>query len=166
MTHNDRHMLLTSFIWSTNGKLWIKNIADNIGATLMGCCTFSPLHLQLHTEATRQMSSAATNLSLWPSNLKPVEFIGESGVCELTDWCIWLIFLGDRHLRPLHAHNGWWCICSADLRRFNQCASWFSSFECHFRGFFQDLGWDTQLKSGVLGVLVDEYEELCYQGWD
>jgi len=46
---------------STNGKLWVENIADDIGATVMDYA----------------ISSAVTNLSLWPSNPKPVDFLGE-----------------------------------------------------------------------------------------
>jgi len=46
---------------STNGKLWVENIADDINATFMDYAT----------------SSAVTNLSLWPSNPKPVDLLGE-----------------------------------------------------------------------------------------
>jgi len=49
---------------STNGKLWIENIASDIGATLMDYAT----------------PSAVTNLSMWPSNPKPVDFLGEMAI--------------------------------------------------------------------------------------
>ncbi|KAF8425372.1 hypothetical protein L210DRAFT_3567550 [Boletus edulis BED1] len=44
---------------STNGKLWVENIADAVGATLMDYA----------------WSSAVTNISLWPSNPRPRDFI-------------------------------------------------------------------------------------------
>ncbi|KIJ14047.1 carbohydrate esterase family 16 protein [Paxillus involutus ATCC 200175] len=44
---------------STNGKLWVENIADDIGATLMDYA----------------WSSAVTNVTLWPSNPYPRDFI-------------------------------------------------------------------------------------------
>jgi len=46
---------------STNGKLWIEDIADGIGAKLMDYA----------------IASAVTNISLWPSNPEPVDFLGE-----------------------------------------------------------------------------------------
>jgi len=49
---------------STNGKLWIENIADDIGAKLMDYA----------------ISSAVTNISLWPDNPEPVDFLGEMAV--------------------------------------------------------------------------------------
>ncbi|EGN93505.1 carbohydrate esterase family 16 protein [Serpula lacrymans var. lacrymans S7.3] len=44
---------------STNGRVWIEDIADDIGATLMDYA----------------ISSAVTNITLWPSNPKDVDFI-------------------------------------------------------------------------------------------
>ncbi|KAF8427625.1 carbohydrate esterase family 16 protein [Boletus edulis BED1] len=44
---------------STNGKLWVEHIADAVGATLMDYA----------------WSSAVTNISLWPSNPRPRDFI-------------------------------------------------------------------------------------------
>ncbi|KAI0703893.1 hypothetical protein C8T65DRAFT_654550 [Cerioporus squamosus] len=46
---------------STDGKVWIENVADDIGATLMDYA----------------QSGACTDLRLWPSNYKKVDFIGQ-----------------------------------------------------------------------------------------
>ncbi|KAI0658162.1 hypothetical protein C8Q70DRAFT_918294 [Cubamyces menziesii] len=46
---------------STDGKVWIENIADDIGATLKDYA----------------QSGACTDLSLWPSAIKKVDFIGQ-----------------------------------------------------------------------------------------
>ncbi|KAH7929272.1 hypothetical protein BV22DRAFT_1102562 [Leucogyrophana mollusca] len=44
---------------STNGRVWVENIADAIGARFMDYA----------------VSSAVVNISLWPSNPRPVDFI-------------------------------------------------------------------------------------------
>ena len=71
---------------STNGKLWIENIADDIGAKLMDYAVSSHIALTVSTETVSQTSSAVTNLSLWPSNPKPVDFLGESECSPFADY--------------------------------------------------------------------------------
>ncbi|KAH7921927.1 carbohydrate esterase family 16 protein [Leucogyrophana mollusca] len=44
---------------STNGKIWVENIADDFGARLMDYA----------------VSSAVVNITLWPNNPRPVDFI-------------------------------------------------------------------------------------------
>ncbi|RPD60549.1 hypothetical protein L226DRAFT_604420 [Lentinus tigrinus ALCF2SS1-7] len=46
---------------STNGKVWIEHVADDIGAALMDYA----------------QSGACTDLRLWPSNYKKVDFVGQ-----------------------------------------------------------------------------------------
>ncbi|KAI8996637.1 hypothetical protein BD414DRAFT_409262 [Trametes punicea] len=46
---------------STDGRVWVEDIADDIGATLKDYA----------------QSGACTDLSLWPSNVKKVDFIGQ-----------------------------------------------------------------------------------------
>lgn len=46
---------------STNGKVWNENIADDIGAKLMDYAA----------------AGACTDLSLWPSNPRPLDFLGQ-----------------------------------------------------------------------------------------
>ncbi|KAI0752416.1 hypothetical protein C8Q80DRAFT_1097312 [Daedaleopsis nitida] len=46
---------------STDGKVWVEDLADDIGATLMDYA----------------QSGACTDLSLWPSAIKKVDFIGQ-----------------------------------------------------------------------------------------
>ncbi|OJT04615.1 hypothetical protein TRAPUB_4680 [Trametes pubescens] len=46
---------------STDGKVWVENIADDIGATLMDYA----------------QSGACTDLSLWPSAIKQADFVGQ-----------------------------------------------------------------------------------------
>ncbi|KAI0703906.1 hypothetical protein C8T65DRAFT_654606 [Cerioporus squamosus] len=46
---------------STDGKVWVEDIADDIGATIMDYA----------------QSGACTDLSLWPSAIKQVDFIGQ-----------------------------------------------------------------------------------------
>ena len=58
---------------STNGKLWIENIADNIDATLMDYA------IHFRACACSCILKLCGDLSLWPNNMKPVDFLGESG---------------------------------------------------------------------------------------
>ncbi|PIL28541.1 hypothetical protein GSI_08582 [Ganoderma sinense ZZ0214-1] len=46
---------------STDGKVWVENLADDIGATLMDYA----------------QSGACTDLSLWPSAIRKVDFLGQ-----------------------------------------------------------------------------------------
>ncbi|KAH9934521.1 uncharacterized protein BXZ73DRAFT_100711 [Epithele typhae] len=46
---------------STNGKVWVEHLSDDIGATLMDYA----------------QSGACTDLRLWPSNYKKVDFLGQ-----------------------------------------------------------------------------------------
>ncbi|KAI0708321.1 hypothetical protein C8Q76DRAFT_627053 [Earliella scabrosa] len=46
---------------STDGKVWIEDIADDVGATIMDYA----------------QSGACTDLSLWPSAIKKVDFVGQ-----------------------------------------------------------------------------------------
>ena len=65
---------------STDGTIWIENIANDIGATLMDYAVrilvlISPL---VRTSNGTQQSGALTDLSLWPSNPTPADFLDQS----------------------------------------------------------------------------------------
>ncbi|KAH7914939.1 carbohydrate esterase family 16 protein [Hygrophoropsis aurantiaca] len=50
---------------STNGKVWVENIADDIGAKLMDYAV----------SLRYRISSSVVNITLWPSNSRPVDFL-------------------------------------------------------------------------------------------
>ena len=71
---------------STNGKVWVEHFADDAGATLMDYAVSTRAHhafpVVFSFEDVRpldsQQSGACTDLSLWPSAIKKVDFLGQS----------------------------------------------------------------------------------------
>ena len=66
--------------------MWVENLADDIGATLMDYAVSRAVKCFVGSvcpdfggcTATVKQSGACTDLSLWPSAIRKVDFVGQS----------------------------------------------------------------------------------------